>query len=230
VTRPVCVLLAAAVLGGSVELAAAQSAANAPTRLSAAFGATLFAGYQVGDVTAELRRNATGAPSPLPFLHAESNIDSAMGLDARLGIRLSRTVSLEVGGTYTSPQLAVEITQDVEAGTQASAAERLSQYTVDFSAVVLFPNLRLGTRARPYVLGGGGYLRQLHEGRLQIDTGQTLHAGGGVQYWLRGGRTQRQRPFGARVETRIVYRTGGIDFDEQARVFPTFSALAFFGF
>ena len=223
-------LLAAAIVCTFCADAAAQTAAPAATRFSAAVGAALFGGYQVGDVTAELRRNATGPASPLPFLRAESSIERTVGLDVRLAIRLSRIVSLEVGGSYMSPQLAVSITQDAEAGTQAFASEHVSQYTVDVSGVALLERVRLGSRAHPYLLGGGGYLRQLHEGRLQVDTGGTLHAGGGVQYWLRGGLNQRQRPFGARVETRVVYRAGGIDFNEQSRVFPAFSALAFFGF
>jgi hypothetical protein len=78
-------------------------------------------------------------------------------------------------------------------------------------------------------VAGGGYLRQLHEGRLKVETGATFHVGGGLRYWVRGGRAS-QRSLGARAEVRYVRRTGGIDFEEQSRSFPRLSLLAFAGF
>jgi hypothetical protein len=77
-------------------------------------------------------------------------------------------------------------------------------------------------------MGGGGYLRQLHEGQLGVDTGSTLHAGGGVHYWMRGA-TGRRRPFGARAEARVVHRRGGIEFEGKGRTYPVLSVLGFIG-
>jgi hypothetical protein len=219
------------VLFGCAHSAAGQNATGSPpARVSIAAGATLFGGYAIGDVTAELRGNGAGAPPPFTLLRAESKIDRAAALDGRVSVALTPALALEVGGAYTSPQLVVSISQDAEAGDQASASEQLSQYAVEVSGIYQLARFGWGSRARPYALAGAGYLRQLHEGRLRLETGGTVHAGGGVQYWLRGGPNQRRRPVGARFEARVVYRTGGIDFEDKVRAFPSLSALVFVGF
>jgi opacity protein-like surface antigen len=215
----------------SAQFAAAQDRAPLfrATRVTIAAGAIVVGGYAIGDTMADLRRNTGGAAAPLPLLRAESAIDRVAGIDARLAVALTRSLALEVGGSYTTPQLTVRISQDQEADGLVQATERLSQYGVDVSALYLIARVRFGTNARPYLIGGAGYLRQLHEGRLDVETGQTIHAGGGVQFWLRGGANIRQRPFGARVEARLVRRIGGIDFEERSRSFPAVSALMFVG-
>jgi hypothetical protein len=73
-----------------------------------------------------------------------------------------------------------------------------------------------------------GYLRQLHEGRLLVETGTTVHFGGGVHYWWRTGGRGR-RPLGARGEARVVRRSGGIEFNDRGRTFVTLTVLAFIG-
>ena len=200
-----------------------------PGQLTVSAGGVFAAGYMVGDVTASLRRNATGTPSPFPLLRAESRIERATGATVRLGLALSRSVEIEAGASYATPQLGVTISADDELGEGAFASERLEQYAVEVSGVYLIPRLSVGSRLRPYAIAGGGYLRQLHEGRLRVETGGTVHIGGGLRYWVRGGRPN-QRPFGARAEVRYVRRTGGIEFDERTRSIPSLSVLAFVGF
>jgi hypothetical protein len=200
-----------------------------PRHLTVSAGGAFAASYPVGDMTANLRRNSTGTPPPFPLLRAESRIDAAWAADLRLGIALSPALELEVGGSYATPELAVTISQDDELGEGAFASERIEQYAVDVSGVYLIPNLTVASRLRPYVIGGGGYLRQLHEGRFKVETGSTLHVGGGLRYWWRGGRAT-QRSLGARAEARYVRRSGGIDFEERAKGFARVSLLAFAGF
>jgi hypothetical protein len=200
-----------------------------PRHLTVSAGGAFAASYPVGDMTANLRRNSTGTPPPFPLLRAESRIDAAWAADLRLGIALSPALELEVGGSYATPELAVTISQDDELGEGAFASERIEQYAVDVSGVYLIPNLTVASRLRPYVIGGGGYLRQLHEGRFKVETGSTLHVGGGLRYWWRGGRAT-QRALGARAEVRYVRRSGGIDFEERAKGFARVSLLAFAGF
>jgi hypothetical protein len=163
------------------------------------------------------------------LLRAESTIEAAWSADLRIGVALTRALELEVGGSYATPQLAVTVSQDNELGEGAFASERIEQYAVDVSGIYLVPNLTVASRLRPYLIGGGGYLRQLHEGRLKVETGSTVHVGGGLRYWWRGGRGT-QRSLGARAEARYVRRTGGIDFEERARGFARVSLLAFAGF
>ena len=213
----------------SAALAQAGDPSLRPRHVTVSGGAAFAGGYPIGDMTSNLRRNTTGTPPPYPLLRAESRIDRVWSADLRVGVALTRSLELEVGGSYATPQLGVTITQDDELGEGAFASERIEQYAVDVSGVYLIPNLSVASRLRPYVLAGGGYLRQLHEGRLQVETGSTMHVGGGLRYWLRGGRAN-QRSLGARAEVRYVRRTGGIDFEEQARSYPRVSLLGFAGF
>jgi hypothetical protein len=210
-------------------VAHAQSApAFRPGRVMVSAGADLFGGHSIGDVTASLRRNAIGTPPLFTLLRAESEIERAVGLNARVAVPVTRTLAIEVAGGYATPQLGVTISQDPELSAGAFASERLSQYVVDASAVYLLP-IDTGARVRPYAIGGAGYLRQLHEGRLRLETGRSLHAGGGVQFWMRGA-NGRTGPLGVRAEARYVRRTGGISFDTRAQAFGVVSALAFVGF
>ena len=221
-------LMCATIVALSGTVAAAQSApAFRRLQITVAAGASLANGYPVGDVTATLRRNTTGTATPFTLLSAESRVERASGFEARLGLALSRAFAVELGGSYSQPQLGVTVSADPEASAGAFASERIHQYIVDVSGVYQLP-VTLGRRARVYAIGGGGYLRQLHDGRLLVDTGKTIHAGAGLQYWIR--RAQTGRSLGARAEGRLVRRLGGVEFEERARSFPAISILGFIGF
>jgi hypothetical protein len=121
------------------------------------------------------------------------------------------------------------ISDDAEADANVQLGEDVLQYTVDVSGLWQVPGIALGRRVRPYVIGGGGYLRQLHEGRLVAETGNLFHAGGGVYVWLTGG-SNSARAIGLRAEARFVRRSGGIEFEDASRNYPAFSVLGFVGF
>ena len=199
-----------------------------PGGITFAGGVTTENSYPIGDVTADLRRNGTGTPPPVALFETQSEIGRATALEARFRIGLTRWLAVEVAGTYGVPTLTVRVTADTEVPGESLAEERISQFGVNVSGVMLL-GPPLGRRARLYAIAGGGYLRQLHESRLLVDTGRTIHAGGGVEYWLRGG-TNQQHPLGVRGEARFVHRTGGIDYEDASRSFPAMSALVFVGF
>lgn len=211
--------------------ASAGRAQDAPTfrpRQVVFSGGGGFAGsHPIGDVTVTIPRNAMGAPGPVTLLRAESVLGRASALEARVAVALTRGFAIEVAGSFARPQLGVTVSQDPELSGGAFASERVDQYAVDVSGVYQVP-VSLGRRARPYAFGGAGYLRQLHEGRLLVETGQTIHGGAGLQYWLLGG-NRSGRTLGVRGEARYIRRTGGIDFDDRARGFPAASVLVFFG-
>jgi hypothetical protein len=109
------------------------------------------------------------------------------------------------------------VTDDFEGATDLTATERLTQYLIDASAVYHFGN----GRTRPYVLGGGGYLRQLHSGDHIVEDGPEFHAGGGVRYWFTGTHNR----LGVRFEARVSIQRGGFDFGEdKTRTIPQASA------
>lgn len=218
--------LAPVILGLAVAAtpASAQGASEAPGlrahRLTLSGGVTWSGGYDIGDNTAALRGNAagTGAP-PFTLFRAETSVDAAVGGEARVGYVVARSLSVEVGFGYLRPGLSTRISQDEEAPAATIDAERLAQYVIDVGAQWQLPGPAVAGRMRPFVTGGGGYLRQLYNERTLVETGRIYYAGGGVRYWLRGG-DGRRRSVGLRGEVRAQWRTDGVEFDGRTRVAP----------
>jgi hypothetical protein len=216
------------VVSSSVGASAQDAPAFRSRQVIVSAGLAAASGYQIGQRTADLRRNGAGT-DPLPLFRTESAFDAAAGVEARVAFALTRAFSVEGGGTFSRPTLGVRITQDSEGAPDTRATESISQYTVEVSGLYHLPGRTLGTSARPYLIGGGGYLRQLHEDRFLLETGGLGYAGGGVHYWLRG-KTGRSRPVGIRGEVSVVVRSRGIDFEDRSRVYPRLSALGFIAF
>jgi hypothetical protein len=225
------VSLAVVMLIGGLRPAAAQQPKPTPRhdRVTVSAGVATTSGYGIGDRNAELRRNVIGTPASFTLFRAESDLTRGTGLEARMAVKLTRLFAVEVGGTIASPNVAVAISQDSEAGTGAQVAEKISQYTFELSGLVRLPLAKMAARAVPYVIGGAGYLRQLHEDRLLVETGRTAYGGGGVQVWLRGA-SGPKRPLGVRADARYVRRMGGIDFEDRSRGYGVLSVLGFVGF
>lgn len=187
-------------------------------------------GYPIGDVTAQLRGNAVGSnPPPFMLFQAESSVDAAAGAEARVGFAMSRSLTLEVGVSYQRPGLTTSLSQDAEIAAVTIDAERLSQYVIDIGAVWQLPRITLGRRVRPFVIAGGGYLRQLYDERTLVETGSVYYAGGGVRYWLRGGDGLR-RSVGLRADGRALWRVDGVEFAGQTRIAPVFGLHMFMEF
>ena len=85
-------------------------------------------------------------------------------------------------------------------------------------------NVRFGggakTGATPFVSGGAGSLRELHEGNLLVETGTEYHATAGLKYWFGGGDNR----FGLRVEGGVSAREKGFDDQDRRRVQPMVAA------
>jgi hypothetical protein len=197
-------------------------------RLTVSAGVSWSGGYDVGSATAQLRGNSPGATAP-PFtlLTADSRVTSAAGPEIKAGFSITRTLLLEAGGSVSRPRIGVSIAGDAEAPAQQLPGEELRQYLFDGSLSWQLP-IRLGGRLAPFVIGGGGYLRQLHEDRTLGETGQIYYAGGGARYFLRGGHGGA-RPIGLRGDVRVNVRRRGIDFDNTMRAYPTLSLQLFVG-
>ncbi len=101
----------------------------------------------------------------------------------------------------------------------------LAQITIEGGALIEVATLRLPAgNLVPFVDGGGGYLRQVHEDRVLIETGRTIYAGAGVKW-----RSSVVKPRGLvqrlvlRADARVVSRTAGVDVDEARRHYITVS-------
>ena len=212
--------------------ASAQSA-EPPTlrahRATVIGGVTWSGSYPIGSRSATLRSSAVGGnPPPFTLFSAASTVESIAGFEGRVGFSFTRNLSVEIGGTFGKPKVRTAISADPEVASHVLEGEELQQYVFDAGAVWQLP-WRFGRRARPFVTGGSGYLRQLHQGRTLIEHGQIYYAGGGLRYWMRGG-TGAKGSLGLRADARAVWKKDGIDFDNQTRTFPTLSAFVFFEF
>jgi Outer membrane protein beta-barrel domain len=171
-------------------------------------------GYDAGSAIAEETR--PGSDLPLTLFAVSGSVLDAPGAGAQLGIYLGRRVSVEAAFQYSRPILRAHVTSDFEAAPDTDADEKLTTYIVGGSLLYHF-----GTgRFVPFVSGGGGYLRQLHEENSDLLTGTEIHAGGGVKYWFGSG-THR---FGLRIDGQASARSKSVAFEQKRRVVPSFGA------
>jgi len=201
-----------------------------PRHVTLSGGLVWSGGYDIGDRAAALRGNAVGPNAPaFPLFRADTSVDGAAGLDARVGFAVTRALTIEFGVTYQKPGLTAALSQDAEAAAVTIDAEQLSQYIFDLAALWQLPRMRLGARTRPFVLAGGGYLRQLYSERTLVEEGRVYFAGGGVRYYLRGG-GGAERAAGLRGDARVQWRRDGVEFEGRTRVAPALTVHAFFEF
>lgn len=222
-------LVALALLGARV--ASAQPAAPPSSdRWTVSGGLVWTGGYPIGDVSADLRRNATGStPPPLTLFKTSSSFDPAAGLGARIGFALTPRLTIEGGGTYATPGLLVDITQDSEGEAVSFEGETIAQYTVDMSLLVELPVVGPTARFRPFAIGGASYLRQLHDDRALVETGMLYRVGGGARVFFRGAAGDRHG-LGLRADVQAAFRRDGIEFESKTRIMPITSVLLFFSF
>jgi hypothetical protein len=182
----------------------------------------------LGGADAVTRAPAVGAATPPPFVlfRTESELGAAPAAELALAVAVTRAWAVEVRGATARPTLTTTITGDAEASGTFTATERVSEYVVDASAIYHLGRPRPGNRTRFYVLGGGGYLRQLHADNVLAETGATWHAGAGARVWLRGG-DGRRRDLGLTGDLRWTWRKNGISFDDSVRSVPTVSLRVF---
>ena len=210
--------------------AGAQTAADRPAgRFEVDGGAGLLSGATLGDSDASLRANDRAGQAARLFA-TSSDISRAPLWFARLSYSLTRRFVLEGALTRSSPDVRTTVGSDAEGATPLTAAERIDQFFIDGSLLIMLDEVRIGTRLVPFAAVGGGYLRQLHEGQTLVDQGQVYNAGGGVKYWLMTRKAGSVRAVGLRGEARLYLLRGGFSFDDDARSRVAASGSVFVGF
>lgn len=199
------------------------------SRVEVEVGGGLFGGAGLGTGDANLRANAT-ARQPFRLFTADSRFERAPTVHVRAAVPLTSRFALEGGVTRSRPDIRTSLTADAEGAAPLTSIEQVDQYVFDASLVWMLDALRLGDRLIPFVTGGGGYLRQLHEGRTVIEHGQIYHAGGGVKYWLLTRTSGFVRSTGLRGDARVELVRGGISFEERPRPHAAVSGGLFVGF
>jgi hypothetical protein len=179
-------------------------------------GGVLVAGYGLGERVAELTPNS-GSPSSFEQFTTDNRIRQALGIRARIGFIVTPAIVVEGGLRFTKPVYEVRVSGDAEDASDATLEEKLSQYVFDGSVVWHVTRAAFaGQRAVPFLFGGAGYLRELHEQDALVEEGLEYHAGGGIKWWFGQGR----RGLGVRGEVGISIRDGGFDFADGLRVVP----------
>ncbi len=176
-------------------------------------------GFDLGERNAELTRNPSTGTGPYDLFGAASSLASGIGAQGRITGYLSRNLAIEGGVRITRPSLSIDLSEDAESAPDLTATETLTQYVLDGSVVWHFAPFHKG-RAVPFVAGGAGYIRDLHEGNALIDTGIEYHAMAGVKWWF----SSRPRRLGVRGEAGLSVRDGGFDLGAGRRTVPVASA------
>jgi hypothetical protein len=206
-------ILCGLLLSGTVE---GQTVAL-PGRFEVAAGGLWAAPVSMGAADA-----TETAPNGTRFrlFSSESSLASAIGLEGRVGVRLTRALQLEGAASHAAPTLRTRIRSDAEGIPDLTLAETVNQWTIEAALVAHLARWRFGTRSVPFLSVGVGYLRQLHEGGTLVETGRTYQGGGGVSVLLKRAGERRLKSAGLRIGARGAVRTGGRSFDDRARVAP----------
>lgn len=166
---------------------------------------------------------------PVTLFRTESELTGGVGVTTGFAVRLTRNVWIETAVRYHAPRLRVRTTDDLEAA-DASLEESLQQYQMEAGGLWLPEGARLGHRTQIFVVGGVGYLRQLHSRQLLAESGRVYSAGAGAILSLPGRQGGTFGAVGLRVEGRALVSTGGTAFDDRAHTAPVASASLFLRF
>jgi hypothetical protein len=199
--------------------------AAAQSRLEVTASGGRWSGYELGQRRPTITGPQAPTGSPVTYFDADIDVEPGAAAELRIGWRLFGRVYAEATGGLAGNDVQVRISEDIEQAPAATISSRVTQITIEGGALIEIATLRaLGGDLVPFVAGGGGYLRQVHEDRVLIETGETVYGGAGVK-WRSSAATPkgwRQR-FVLRGDVRIVSRSGGADIEASRRGYITVS-------
>ena len=206
------ILVAGALLAGLPSPAVAQARPTparppAPRRIELAIGAGFAGGVTLGTRDATLQSNNTSG-SPFRLFSSDTRLSPAAVVEGRLGYRLTPRLTIEAAMTVGRPDLTTSLSADAENAVPVEAREKLTEYVVAGGASW---RLLSGARRRwtPFVSGGAGLARHVHEDRVLIESGIDGYVGGGLIYPLGSARTTTPRS-GVRLDARLHLLSGGV--------------------
>lgn len=222
-------ILCACLSGGALTPAPAAAQAG---RFELSGGAGWAGKSSLGSEQAMLTGNGVPSGSPLVYFDAASTLSSGPAFDGRLGWLVSRTFAIEGAAGVTRSELQTHITGDIEGADPITVMERINQFTIEAGLLAHLRALSFaGGKAVPFVSGGGGYLRQLHDGETLATDGGSGYFGGGLKYGLRERPRGWAKAFGLRADVRMRIHKGGFDLGEQkVRLHPSVTGGLFLRF
>ncbi len=180
----------------------------------------VFGGADLGDAPANMSANDVPSSGQAALFITKTSITDAPVVEGRVGVRLAGGWWAEGGLSYAQPDFAVRLSADTEGAPDVTATSRLTQVVMDGALQYRWT----GRRVSPFVMAGGGYLRQLDEPRTTAEAGSAMYAGGGVRVRLSRAPRGWTSRLTLRGDARLVWLRGGIRLaDERA---PTFIAVA----
>jgi hypothetical protein len=192
-------------------------------RFEVSAGALFAGGNDLGNLSADLVENQTGGGA-YPLFETDTRLGAAPAIEGRFGWRLTPRFTVEGGAFMSRPELSSRLTSDVEGAPDATVAEDLSLYIFDAAVIVAFGPP--ASSVTPFARAGVGYVRQLHEDNVLVETGVAYHVGGGATFWL----GQRVRRMGVRVDARVLLLQGDVDLGNSGRTVPAGGAAFVFAF
>ena len=209
-----------------IPTAVAQPA-DSTARVEVGFG-MLWAGQQPLGSNAALE--TTGSGGTLTLFSSSSELAGAAGIDGRIGVRIVRSLVAEVETSYLKPQLRVAVSGDYEGASPVTATETVQQFMIGGNLLWYVHSRHWTPRLAPFALGGGGYLRQLHDPATLVETGHFYQFGGGLSYLLVTTPHLHMRGVGVRADVRALVRSGGVAFDGGSHTSPAAGVSAFVRF
>ena len=201
------VILATALVVACAAPLHAQSPSRGTVEIGG--GAAVAGGSDLERRTAQLTSNTGPTGGTFDYFDVEGRVKPGYGVLARIGVYLSSAASVEGGVHWVRAINAQRITGDTEDAPDITAEANLNQYLFEGSALWHF-----GTgSARPFVYGGAGYLRVLHESDALVEDGVEVHAGIGVKWWV-------GRRVAIRGDGGISIRNLSRDEDDKRRTVP----------
>lgn len=214
----------AATLAGAAIVAAARPASAQP-RLEVTASGAWWDGYDLGERRALLTGPQAPTGADVTLFDTDVAILPGPGAEVRLGWRLFRGVYAEATGGLAVNSVEARVSGDIEQAPAITVTSTLTQITVEGGALGELPALRTAAgNLVPFVAGGAGYLRQVHEDRVLIETGRTFYVGAGVKW-----RSSAAQPRGllqrlvVRADARLVSRSDGVDVEDERRNYITVS-------
>jgi hypothetical protein len=174
-------------------------------------------GSDLGTTEASMITNQVPTGATTALFTTSTSIGAAPVVEGRLGLRIGGGWYVETGLGYARPDFRVNVSADVEGAPDVTATTSLSQYIVDGALQYRWTRRRVS----PFVMGGGGYLRQLDAPRTTASTGAVYYGGGGVVVRLAPDHRGFWGHVALRADARVVWLRDGIILDDQRS--PTFS-------
>lgn len=162
----------------------------------------------------------------LSVFETRSELAASPGAVVRVGVRATSAWWIESSLAIGATRLATRVTQDRDVAA-VTIREALSQYTVEGRVVRRLAHG--GRRLTPFLGGGGGYIRLLHDDRMLAEDGWSAHGGGGFDYQFSTSALRSARP-GLRVDVRGQLLPGDVALDGRSHVVPVFEATLFVRF